>query len=86
MRAVSRNHHSVAPPKKPAIISTLIKIDAISVEPLCDATPNMAKKASRYGIMVTKLAIVKPNIDEKSRQGVFDTVPSGLTFCDGFCK
>ncbi len=61
-------------------------MDAMSVEPLCDATPNIAKNANRYGIMVTKLAIVKPNIDEKSRHGVLGTLPSAFAFCDDFCK
>lgn len=68
IRSVSKNHQAVAPHKKPAIVRRLDKIVEISSEPSGEDTPNIAKKARRYGITVTKFAIVKPNIETKSRQ------------------
>ena len=76
IKSVSKNHQMTAPAKKPAMIRRLDDIEAISREPSCEATPNIAKNASRYGTTVTKFAIVKPNIETKSRQ--VESVPARL--------
>lgn len=68
INSVIRNHHKVAPVKKPPIMQQLLNIEEESVAPLYSDTPNIAKKMRMYGITDTKFANVKPNIDKKSRQ------------------
>ena len=68
IRSVSKSHQAVAPPKKPAIVRRLFMTVVAFFVSSGDEMPNIAKKASRYGMTVTKFAIVKPNIETKWRQ------------------